>query len=52
LLVILEARGLHPSDEQRAVIESCADPERLQRWLRAAVRVGSVAERLESSPGA
>jgi hypothetical protein len=52
LLVILEARGLHPSEDQRATIESCSDPERLQRWLRAAVRVGSVAELLESSPGA
>jgi hypothetical protein len=52
LLLVLEGRGLHPSDEQRAAIESCSDPERLQRWLRAAGRVGSVAELLESSPGA
>jgi hypothetical protein len=48
LLVILEARGLHPNNEQRVVIESCCDPERLHRWLRAAVRVGSVAELLEA----
>jgi hypothetical protein len=48
LLLMLEGRGLHPSDEQRAVIESCSDPERLQRWLRSAGRVGSVAELLEA----
>jgi hypothetical protein len=48
LLLVLQGRGLHPSDEQRAIIESCSDPERLQRWLAAAGRVGSVAELLES----
>jgi hypothetical protein len=52
LLVILESRGLHPTDEQRATIESCSDPERIQRWLAAAVRVHSVADLLESSPEA
>jgi hypothetical protein len=40
--------GLHPNDEQRATIESCTDPERLQRWLRAAGRVASIAELLEA----
>ena len=48
LLLVLEGRGLDPSDEQRAAIESCTDPERLQRWLRATGRVNSVAELLES----
>jgi hypothetical protein len=48
LLLVLEGRGLHPNDEQRATIESCTDPDRLQRWLRAAGRVTSVAELLEA----
>ena len=48
LLLVLEGRGLPPSDEQRAAIESCTDPERLQHWLRAAGRVNTVAELLDS----
>jgi hypothetical protein len=48
LLLMLEGRGLHPNDEQRATIESCTDPEQLERWLRAAGRVASVAELLEA----
>jgi hypothetical protein len=48
LLLVLEGRGLPLDDEQRATIESCTDPERLQRWLRAAGRVASVAELLQS----
>jgi hypothetical protein len=48
LMLMLEGRGLLPNDEQRATIESCTDPVRLQRWLRAAGRVASVAELLEA----
>jgi hypothetical protein len=48
LLLVLEGRGLPPNDEQRATIESCTDPERLERWLRAAGRVASIAELLET----
>jgi hypothetical protein len=48
LLLMLEGRGLHPNDEQRATIESCTDAERLQRWLRAAGRVASLTELLEA----
>jgi hypothetical protein len=48
LLLMLEGRGLRPNAEQRATIESCTDPERLQRWLRAAGCVASIAELLET----
>jgi hypothetical protein len=48
LLLMLEGRGLHPNHEQRAIIESCTDPQRLQLWLRMAGRVATVAELLEA----
>jgi hypothetical protein len=47
LLLMLEGRGLHPNHEQRAIIESCTDPQRLQLWLRMAGQVASVVELLE-----
>ncbi|MEW2356722.1 hypothetical protein [Spirillospora sp. NPDC029432] len=44
ILKILAARGLEPSDEERARIRSCSDEEQLDVWLGRAVSAGSVAE--------
>ncbi|NJK33404.1 MAG: hypothetical protein HC927_13940 [Deltaproteobacteria bacterium] len=46
LMLLLHERQLDPTEEQRATIEACTNPERLQRWLLAALRVHSVAELL------
>ena len=45
---VLAARRLDISDEERDQILSCTDLCRLDRWLTAAVVVGSVAELLET----
>ncbi|HVK68162.1 MAG TPA: Uma2 family endonuclease, partial [Polyangium sp.] len=42
LLAIVAARGLACSDSDRERVRSCADPERLQRWLVRAATVGSM----------
>jgi hypothetical protein len=47
LMLMLEGRGLHLSDEQRAVIEACTDDEQLERWLRKAGCIATVAELLD-----
>jgi hypothetical protein len=44
VVLVLEARGLGPSADERARILGCADEETLVRWLRAAVSVGAVEE--------
>jgi len=36
LLLLLEARGLRPSDEQLETITTCADASQLERWIRRA----------------
>jgi hypothetical protein len=47
VLVVLEARGLHATEEVRARILACTDAAVLDRWLRAAVTVGDAAELFE-----
>jgi hypothetical protein len=47
LLAVLDGRGLRPNKRQRALIESCTDIDRLDRWLHAAGRVDSIAELLD-----
>ena len=41
VLLVLDARGLAVSDEQRAQIGSCRDAERLESWIRAAAVAAS-----------
>lgn len=42
VLTVLEARGLHPSDEVRARILACTDAAQLATWLRKAATATSV----------
>lgn len=44
LLALLEARGLSPSEEERATIVACADAAVLQRWIVQTATARSVAE--------
>jgi hypothetical protein len=44
LVTVLAARGLAPSDEERAAIDACEDAKTLDRWIERAVTAGSVAE--------
>ncbi|MFB4315532.1 hypothetical protein [Actinomadura sp. 21ATH] len=44
LLIVLAARGLEPSADQRARIESCDDLGQLEVWLKRAVTAESVGE--------
>ena len=37
LLEVLQARGLEVTEEQRARIADCADPDQLKAWVRGAV---------------
>ncbi|NJK31759.1 MAG: hypothetical protein HC927_04680 [Deltaproteobacteria bacterium] len=46
LLLLLDLRGLRPTDPQRETITSCTDADRLLRWLAATNQVESVAELL------
>ncbi len=46
LLVLLPEFGLTPTDEQRALIETCTDADRLQQWILRVHRVASIAELL------
>jgi len=47
LLKILTARGLFPTADQHDALVACQDLPRLERWLDAALRAGSVEEVLE-----
>ncbi|MFI6518270.1 hypothetical protein ACIBF1_22125 [Spirillospora sp. NPDC050679] len=44
LLVVLSARGLEASPQERERISSCTDLEQLEAWLARAASVESVAE--------
>jgi hypothetical protein len=44
LLMILQARGLAPSKEQRELIETCADTEQMNRWYERASVATSITE--------
>ncbi|MBI2567653.1 MAG: hypothetical protein HYV63_11530 [Candidatus Schekmanbacteria bacterium] len=46
VLAVFEVRGLPVTDEQRELILSCRDPDRLDRWHRRAISAGSVEEAL------
>jgi hypothetical protein len=50
LLVLLEARGLSVSKEERAAIERCADPLKLDAWIAKAATASSVQEVLAKKP--
>lgn len=47
LLAVLEARGLHPSDEERARIEECSDLEQLQHWIQRSINATTVEDIFE-----
>jgi hypothetical protein len=44
LLTLLGTRGLPMSAEERAAIDGCKDPAKLDQWIVKAVSAGSVAE--------
>jgi hypothetical protein len=44
LWMVLQARQLTPTEEQRARIEACRDHRQLERWLRRALQAKDVAE--------
>ena len=44
LVAVLQARGLVPSVDERARLESCAEPGRLSQWRTRAVTARTVAE--------
>jgi hypothetical protein len=44
LLTLLEARGLLLDDQQRARIESCTEPDTLDRWIRRSATVAMTDE--------
>jgi hypothetical protein len=44
VLFVLEARGLVPSEQERATITGCTDLAQLQAWITKAVTVSSVGE--------
>jgi hypothetical protein len=44
LVALLSARGLAPTEKERAVIDRCADPARLDRWIVKAATATSAAE--------
>ncbi len=46
-MTFLGSRGLPLTAEERAVIEGCADPVRLDRWIAKAGTAGSVGEVLQ-----
>ena len=50
LLMILDARGLAVSPEDRAVIEACTDPAQLDRWVRRAATARSTHAVLAATP--
>jgi hypothetical protein len=46
ILLLLNKRGLKPSDDQRARIVGCRDEARFERWVVATTEIDSVAELL------
>jgi hypothetical protein len=44
LLMVLTARGLALVDKFRGLIDACADPEQLERWLSRAVTATTIDE--------
>jgi ribosomal protein L12E/L44/L45/RPP1/RPP2 len=46
LLTVLEARGLEPSEAERATVAACSDPATLDTWIRNATRAATTAEAL------
>jgi hypothetical protein len=44
LLMFLATRGLSATAEERALIEGCTDPKKLERWIMRAASAGSVGE--------
>ncbi|MEW2356721.1 hypothetical protein [Spirillospora sp. NPDC029432] len=44
ILKVMAGRGLEPSDEERARIQSCTDKEQLDIWLDRAISAATVAE--------
>jgi flagellar biosynthesis/type III secretory pathway protein FliH len=49
LRMLLRTRGLSPTAEERAMIEDCTDPKKLEQWIVRAVSAGSVGEVLGTS---
>jgi hypothetical protein len=49
LLMLLETRALSVTAEERAAIDSCTDPEKLDQWIVRAVSAGSVGEVLATN---
>ena len=49
LLTLLRTRGLSATVKQRAMIEVCADPKKLEQWIERAVSAESVDEVLGTS---
>ncbi|MDA0632708.1 hypothetical protein OUY22_04710 [Nonomuraea sp. MCN248] len=47
VLLVLETRGLRPSEDERQRVMSCTDIGTLERWLRRAVLVDSVGKLFE-----
>jgi ribosomal protein L12E/L44/L45/RPP1/RPP2 len=50
LLTVLEARGLEPSEAERATVAACSDPATLDTWIRNATRAATTAEALVPAP--
>ncbi|MET8159889.1 hypothetical protein ABZT47_26260 [Sphaerisporangium sp. NPDC005289] len=44
LLLVLDARGITLSEDQRDEILECSDPVRIEKWGRRAATIGSVDE--------
>ncbi|MBI2567668.1 MAG: hypothetical protein HYV63_11605 [Candidatus Schekmanbacteria bacterium] len=49
VLAVFEVRGLSVTDQQRELILSCRDPDRLDCWHRRAISARSVEEALEGA---
>ncbi len=49
LLMTLEARGISPSEAERARILGCPDPARLEEWLRRALSANRIGDVLDGS---
>ena len=48
LLIMFELAGFTPTPPQRAKIETCADPQQLERWARQLLLASSLDELLET----
>jgi hypothetical protein len=49
LWMLLKTRGLAATADERAMIEDCSDPKKLEQWIVRAVSAGSVGEVLGTS---